>query len=107
MYSANNYNSEQNYFYCRNNCGVKITFCDDVISKNGKLIPIQENGLRHDCPNSPYNKARAIAVEKRKTRKEQEFQTINVTKRPDSECQQEALELSVETCSDRERGDLK
>jgi hypothetical protein len=80
MYLTNNYNSKQNYFYCRNNCGVKITFCDDVISKNGRLIPLQENGLRHDCPNSPYNKARATAVEKRKTRKEQEFQTINELK---------------------------
>jgi hypothetical protein len=80
MYLTNNYNSEQNYFYCRNNCGVKITFSDDVISKNGKLIPIQENGLRHNCPDSPYNRARATAIEKRKTRKEQEFQTINELK---------------------------
>jgi hypothetical protein len=80
MHLTNNYNPEQNYFYCRNNCGVRITFSDDVISKNGKLIPIQENGLHHNCPNSPYNKARAITEEKRKTRKEQEFQTINELK---------------------------
>jgi hypothetical protein len=77
MYSTNNYNSEPNYIYCRNNCGVKITFSDDVTSKNGRKIPLQENGLRHDCPNSPYYRARATAVEKREIRKIEEFQTIN------------------------------
>jgi hypothetical protein len=76
MYSTNNYNSEQNYIYCRNNCGVKITFSDDVTSKNGRKIPLQENGLRHDCPNSPYNKVRASAIGKREFRKTEEFQAI-------------------------------
>jgi hypothetical protein len=77
MYLTNNHNSEQNYFYCRNNCGVKITFSNDVISKNGKLIPIQENGLHHNCPNSPYNKATAIVVEKRAINKLEERQIID------------------------------
>jgi hypothetical protein len=62
MYSTDNYNSEQNYIYCRNNCGVRITFSDDHVSKNGRKIPLQENGLRHDCPNSTYNKNRRRLV---------------------------------------------
>lgn len=77
MYSTDNYYSGQNYLYCRNNCGVKITFSDDVTSKRGRKIPLQENGLRHDCPNSPYNKVRASAVGKREIRKTEEFRIIN------------------------------
>jgi hypothetical protein len=77
MYTTNNYNSEQNYIYCRNNCGAKITFDDDVTSKNGRKIPLQENGLPHKCPNSPYNRGRAASVENREIRKIEEFQTIN------------------------------
>jgi hypothetical protein len=77
MYSTNTYNLEQNYIYCRNNCGGRITFSDDVTSKNGRKIPLQENGLRHDCPNSPYHRARATVVEKREIRKIDEFQIID------------------------------
>jgi hypothetical protein len=46
---------EQDYIYCKNNCGAKITFSDNAISKSGKKIPLQENGLPHDCPKKPYN----------------------------------------------------
>jgi hypothetical protein len=46
---------EQNYIYCRNNCGAKITFSDNANAKSGKKIPLQENGLPHDCPKNPYN----------------------------------------------------
>jgi hypothetical protein len=76
MYSTNNYNSEQNYIYCGNNCGAKITFSDNVTSKSGRKIPLQENGLPHDCPYSSYNKAKATAVEKREVRRKPEFQII-------------------------------
>jgi hypothetical protein len=58
MYSTNNNNSEQNYIYCRNDCGARITFSDYATSKNGKKIPLQENGLPHYCPNSYFNKKR-------------------------------------------------
>jgi hypothetical protein len=77
MYSTDNYNSQQNYIYWRNNCGAKITFSDVVTSKNGRKIPLQENGLPHKCPNSPYNRARATSVGYREIRKIEEFQTIN------------------------------
>jgi hypothetical protein len=60
MYSTNNHNSEQNYIYCRNECGARITFNDYAISKNGKKIPLQENGLPHNCPNSYFNKRQEL-----------------------------------------------
>ena len=58
MHSTNNYDSEQNYIYCRNDCGAEITFRNNAISKYGKKIPIQENGLPHNCPNSYFHKKR-------------------------------------------------
>jgi hypothetical protein len=58
MYSTNNSNSEQNYVYCRNDCGARIIFSENAISKNGRKISLQENGLPHNCPNSYFNKKR-------------------------------------------------
>ena len=58
MYSTNNSNSEQNYVYCRNGCGARITFSDNPISKNGRKIPLQENGRPHSCPKSHFNTRR-------------------------------------------------
>jgi hypothetical protein len=37
-------------FHCNNGCGLEITFDESVCSYNGKLIPLGENGLPHDCP---------------------------------------------------------
>lgn len=50
MYSTNNSGSEKDYIYCRNDCGARITF-----SNNANL---QENGLPHNCPKSPFNRGR-------------------------------------------------
>lgn len=58
MTSTNNYEQGTNYIYCRNDCGLRITFSNNAISKNGKKIPLQENGLPHNCPNSYFNKRR-------------------------------------------------
>jgi hypothetical protein len=55
MYSTNNSNSGQSYIYCKNDCGVRITFSDNAISKNGRKIPLQENGQPHSCPKSYFN----------------------------------------------------
>lgn len=44
------------YRYCKYECGQLVTFQDNVISKNGRKIPLQENGLPHDCPNSLFRK---------------------------------------------------
>jgi hypothetical protein len=58
------------YVPCRWGCGTYVMFSDTVLSKNGKKIPIQENGLNHDCHLSPYyrsksNNARAVAAAKK------------------------------------------
>lgn len=39
---------------CWYNCGADITFDDGVRGKTGKKIPLNLDGTRHDCPNSPY-----------------------------------------------------
>jgi hypothetical protein len=58
MPSKNNYDLGPNYVYCRYGCGVRITFSNNTISKNGRKIPLEENGLPHNCPNSYFNKRR-------------------------------------------------
>lgn len=39
---------------CRNNCGIELHFDPKIISKNGKCIPIEEDGRPHNCPMNPY-----------------------------------------------------
>lgn len=46
------------YRYCKYECGQLVAFQDNVVSKNGRKIPLQENGLPHNCPNSYFNKRR-------------------------------------------------
>lgn len=58
MYSTNNSSSENDYIYCRNDCGARITFSNNAISRNGRKIPLQENGLPHNCPKSPFIRKR-------------------------------------------------
>lgn len=41
---------------CWYNCGIDITFDDGVIGKTGRRIPLNLDGTRHDCPNSPYKR---------------------------------------------------
>jgi hypothetical protein len=40
--------------YYRNDCGARITFSNNAISRNGRIIPLQENGLPHNCPKSHF-----------------------------------------------------
>lgn len=44
------------YRYCKYECGQLVTFQDNVVSKNRRKIPLQENRLPHDCPNNPFRK---------------------------------------------------
>ena len=37
--------------FCRNNCGTELHFDKNVLSKNGKLIPLEIDGQPHQCPN--------------------------------------------------------
>jgi hypothetical protein len=37
-------------------CALVIKFDKNVKGKNGKLIPLEENGSKHQCPNSTYAK---------------------------------------------------
>jgi hypothetical protein len=76
MYSINSSNSEQNYIYCRNDCGARITFSNNAISRNGRKIPLQENGFPHNCPKSSYNR-----------RQELQENTQSVERIENSECQ--------------------
>jgi hypothetical protein len=41
---------------CRNNCDFDIHFDPKVVSKNGKSIPLEEDGRPHNCPMNPYRK---------------------------------------------------
>ena len=41
---------------CWYNCGTHIIFDDGIRGKTGKKIPLNLDGTRHDCPNSPYHK---------------------------------------------------
>jgi hypothetical protein len=41
---------------CWYNCGTDIIFDDGVRGKTGKKIPLNLDGTRHDCPNSPYKR---------------------------------------------------
>jgi|ERR671910_939302 hypothetical protein len=34
-------------------CGQKITFSNTVVSKNGRAMPLNEDGTPHNCPNRP------------------------------------------------------
>jgi hypothetical protein len=34
-------------------CGQKIIFSKTVVSKNGKSVPLDEDGIPHNCPNRP------------------------------------------------------
>ncbi len=36
-------------------CGADITFDKGICSENGKRIPLNPDGTKHDCPQSPYN----------------------------------------------------
>jgi hypothetical protein len=61
-------------FQCRYGCGTWLHTDPDILSKNGKLIPLQENNLKHDCHLNPHyrrpNKfARARAVSKSEIKK--------------------------------------
>jgi hypothetical protein len=41
---------------CWYNCGTDIMFDDGARGKTGKKIPLNLDGTRHDCPNSPYKR---------------------------------------------------
>jgi hypothetical protein len=36
---------------CRKNCGTNLHFEDSIRSESGKLIPLDDSGSPHDCPN--------------------------------------------------------
>jgi hypothetical protein len=39
------------HVYCRNGCGTKIYFNEKLLSKNGKIIPLEDpQGIPHECP---------------------------------------------------------
>ena len=47
---------------CRQ-CGNSIFFDSEVLSKNGKKIPLDSStGDHHDCPNNPYNKGQRVQL---------------------------------------------
>lgn len=38
---------------CRFNCGAAIHFDKKIVSGSGKLIPLEFDGNKHNCPNNP------------------------------------------------------
>jgi hypothetical protein len=69
-------------FPCKHGCGTWLHTDPDVRSKTGKLIPLQENNLKHDCHLSPYYKSKnqgvqkAIAIKKQAIQKLDEYQQV-------------------------------
>jgi hypothetical protein len=43
-----------NTFQCRYGCGTRLHINPTIKTKTGKLIPVQENEIPHNCHLSPY-----------------------------------------------------
>ena len=43
------------HYYCRYGCGTLIHFEDNVISSNGRKVPLEGDNTPHNCPFSLYN----------------------------------------------------
>jgi hypothetical protein len=41
-------------FHCKWGCGTRLHVNASIKTRSGKLIPVQENELPHDCHLSPY-----------------------------------------------------
>lgn len=41
--------------YCRKGCGRQLQFDKNVRSASGKLVPLNLDGSKHECPLDPYN----------------------------------------------------
>lgn len=41
--------------YCRKGCGGRLKFDKNVHSPSGKLVPLNLDGSKHECPLDPYN----------------------------------------------------
>jgi hypothetical protein len=50
-------NSDKKVSLCRYGCSKQIKFDDTKVGKNGRRIPLNLDGTRHDCPFSPHNQA--------------------------------------------------
>jgi hypothetical protein len=51
-------------FQCRYGCGTILHVNPSIKTKTGKLIPVQENGIPHECHLSPFfrgGKGKAVA----------------------------------------------
>ena len=45
---------------CKFGCGASIKFDNNRVSRRGIKIPLNLDGTLHDCPNSPFNKAKQL-----------------------------------------------
>jgi hypothetical protein len=59
-----------NSFQCRYGCGTELHVNPTIKTKTGKLIPVQENELPHDCHLSPYFRAKSGRVKARAAKME-------------------------------------
>jgi hypothetical protein len=50
---------------CKHGRGTELHFDPDIVSTTGKLIPLQENGLKHDCHLDPRFNTRAASYNPR------------------------------------------
>jgi N-methylhydantoinase B/oxoprolinase/acetone carboxylase alpha subunit len=70
-------------FQCRYGCGTWCHVDPDIKTASGKLIPIQENGIPHDChlrPQYTHKTTTAKAVSKLATKRIDDYQLIQETK---------------------------
>jgi hypothetical protein len=69
-------------FQCRYGCGTWLHVNHSIKTNTGKLIPLQENEMRHECHLSPFyryknnGRHRAIAVQKEAIARIDEYQIV-------------------------------
>lgn len=56
--SLNNNNRLKKNTFCKYGCQTPIKFDNSQVSTRGIKIPLNLDGTLHDCPNSPFNKAK-------------------------------------------------
>jgi hypothetical protein len=58
--SLNNNNPVKKNTFCKYGCQTAIKFDNSRVSAKGIKIPLNLDGSPHDCPSSPFNKAKQL-----------------------------------------------
>ena len=58
--SFNNNSPVKKNIFCKYGCQTAIKFDNSRVSRRGIKIPLNLDGTLHDCPSSPFNKAKQL-----------------------------------------------